>query len=258
MYAILIVSLMIPLLSFSSFSFESITLKRWNSAYQVNINSHYKLESNIDVPKETYQVIAEIYFFDMDFKQHKDCLVYWIPGEKGHGLLKAISAAKNEKCEELIMSDGHAKISGIYNLGLNLKEGHFEIIKDSKKITYKVLNDDFRKNKIGISLYSTSDKGIFLKNGDICFETDNNCHILMKDKCEYCPGKVQLIKSNACSKSFTKICSNDSCGGQGEFACLRGLKIVEKLERYCIVDSPIAFCKAPYRVFCEGEKLICR
>lgn len=244
--------------------FQEEISNRWSSTIGISYNENLILGEPIKGPINTWFNFAEIYFLDTNFRIHKDCLYFYTNKEKGRSKFTYSRGQINNDC--LASSIKKARIDKIYKMGIQKEESSLKLTVDAKDFVVILRNlpsnQDLKLNSNSRTepLFSkyNSEFGEVLKEGDTCFNTDDNCREIKPDICNFCPSGVREIKANGCFMNYKKICSSKSCGGRGEFACLRGHTLFSDIKSYCMTDSPIGFCKKPSRVFCEQGVLICR
>ena len=244
---------------------------RWMSAYEVRLNSHYLEGDPIKEPADTFQVIAEVDYLDRNFGQHTDWLIYRVPGKKDSGQLKILMKPPQKKCKDLILAQSKKTLENIFNFAITKEKGKLNLFIDQRKIQFLLMNEVLSRNYklnshafsqttipgIAISFFK-SKAGHYLKDGDICFNTDDQCQTIQEDICHLCPTRVLEVVGNNCQRSYKKYCRNMVCGTKGAPACIRGWKTTGMQGHYCVPGSPLGYCKKPLRVFCEDGELICR
>ena len=268
----IIILLLFTILAFSSEdSFFALTTKKWSGATEYSINSHIVINEKIKEPRGVTLEVMSIVYANTDFLLKKDCLVYQVPEKGRDGVLKVMTIKLNEKCRSHLYSTPYTEYKNIYNFGLQVYKNYLVLNIDTLDLRYELFNLKTKK-QYGLNsnsasplliggvqvAFDSSGEGTFLKNEDICFDMDKNCSTTVEDRCQFCPGAVLAVKANSCSSKYRKVCSNQVCGLRGTPACIKGEKGLDLGERYCMVDSPIAFCQKSFRVFCENGSLICR
>lgn len=250
---------------------EGLLKKRWRSAVAINFTRDFSPYKELKTPVDTKENIFEIIFLDHQFKLHKDCLFYEYAKKKGKSTLYISKSSVQKNCQNFHTTKNILIKKNIFNFGYGLKDNVLTLIIDDKNIDLKLLNlekgDDYRLNSNSAADYAEkgvllssfeSTEGEELKNGDTCFNINDNCKVTYHNICNFCPRGVREVKANNCHYQYKKICSDQACGGQGQFACLKGQKLFKELKDYCFTDSPFGFCYKPYRVFCEQGVLRCR
>lgn len=272
---IYILRLLAVLCSFTSVgvqaSFLESTHKRWISTFKIKVNPHFTAGVPIKNPKGTIQPVMEIFYFDRDFKIHKDCLLYYVPGEKSDGELKVVPASLNEVCREKVLEPSKISIKNIFNFGFKLKKFSLTLLIDTKAFNYNLYNlrneepyvlydNSKTKNKFpGLFIsFEKKKNGHELVDGDKCFDVGDKCEVTQKNICNLCPGSVTEVINDRCPGTYTRYCKNTTCGAKAQVACIRGVKASSYRGPVCIPGSPIGFCQKPYKVFCENGELICR
>ena len=248
------------LLSFFSFKslcfdkFEDDLALRWISIDRIENIHDLPLESALKSPRNTWITVLEIYFYNEKFQRAKDCLLYKVPEAKGDGILKVVRGHKDdEKCKKVKFNSALFTKSNIFNFGFSFDDKKMKLIVDNSIYTYP-----FFKNKNMNISFGGGDAINILKNGDTCFDVKESCELSENDNCHLCPSGVQNIVTSLCPGIYKKVCSDQDCGGKGEFACPRGIKSTLYLGELCIPDSPVAYCRRPYRVICQNNELICQ
>lgn len=248
-----------------------ITHKRWSSAFDIKVDSHFTSGVPIKEPRGTYQSIIEIQYLDRDFNIHKDCILYRVPNEKLQGELKVVGVHPKEVCREKILEPSKIKIMNIFNFGFKLNGHQFDLLIDTKKISYTLYNlesgetnalyDSGETKTVFPGIFISFNKrinGIDLVNGDNCFDVDEQCNPIQRNICHLCPGSVTEVIADKCPGKYRRYCRDSICGDKGQAACIRGLKASGYNGPICIPGSPVGFCQKPYKVFCENGELICR
>lgn len=251
--------------------FYKTTKDRWSSAIEVKLNPNYSKGLKISEPRGTVQVVAEIYIQNTNFDILKDCIIYKIPDGNKLGEVKIISILKDQKCEKQILTSSKVVVSNIFNFGIEFIGRKISLKIDTKNYNYMLFNLVLpKKYRLDDSSASnTYEPGIFisflkdknatsLKQGEVCFDINDNCEITRKDICHLCPSKVLSVVANSCKTSYRKYCKPIVCGAKGMPACIRGYRASQYLGNYCIPGSPVGFCQKPFKVFCENKELICR
>jgi hypothetical protein len=251
--------------------FMQITHKRWSSAFEIKVDSHFSSGVPIKEPKGTYQSIMEIKYLDRNFQIHKDCVLYRVPNEKLQGELKVVEVEVKEVCRDNILEPSNIKIMKIFNFGFKLKKQKLDLLIDTKTISYTLYN---LENGEPSTLYDSGEtktaypgifisfnnkaNGVNLLNGDICFDVDEQCNPIQRNICHLCPGSVIEVITDKCPSMYRRYCKDSICGDKGQAACIRGVKASGYTGPICIPGSPVGFCQKPYKVFCENGELICR
>lgn len=262
----------------SDFFYE--TNRRWIAATKVSwVSKHFEQEDPILKPKGTWQAILKINFLDQDFNEVSDCLFYQVPSEDTVGVLKVIANRSNMPCENIIGENEYAKIDGIINFGYTYNSNLDELVNlvlkvDTHRLKYNFLNlgnNKQAKELLSSSILISKNTGLLissdinyrvrygvLKNGDVCFDVDNECNITVEERCNRCQFGFYKTISAACKTQYRKVCGMDECGTQGNPACLRG-HLASELDasNYCINDSPLGICQKGLRVTCINGTLFC-
>lgn len=173
-----------------------------------------------------------------------------------------------DACESVIQAKKILFKDSFYNMNIQYEELSMKIKYDKKLINIPFYNFKAHEEKLFASHKSKNKYGSFeisvglggkktdlIKEGDICYQLDEDCNVSV-DNCEKCPVGTYYIKNSKCSRALTKVCGIDRCGEKGQAACVRG-KIASGIEDYCIQDSPYGFCANDLRVACVNNKLIC-
>lgn len=245
------------------------TQRRWISTTSIEkINTNYKSLSEVNSPKGTVHELLKINFLDRNYRKVSDCVFYKIP-EFNEGVLFIVENPKNLKCKDLVADKAYVKLQNIRNLGIEI--GKKLIIKiDLVKLKYNLLNLSKKRSKklLSSSALNTSliasdveyslDRSDELKDGEICFDIDDECKVLIEDKCDSCVGSSFAVIASSCGVKYQRRCGENICGTKNNPACIRGFKTSGvSPQNYCINDSPVGFCQEGLRVVCENGTLIC-
>lgn len=256
------------------------TNKRWMAATHIKWKSpHYKQDQKILKPEGTWQPIIEVEFIDLNFTEVSDCLFYKVPENTDDGEIKVVANRSRVECKDLVAEDGYANIKGIINFGYE----SFIKIKDKVQLVLKVDTDRLKYQFLNLKdttsdmklLDSSVDKTVVtgaqissevnykvnipdLPEGTVCYDVNDKCEVVVKDKCKRCKFGAYKSISSKCDRSFRKTCGMNKCGQKNQVACIRGY-IASGLEpdAYCINDSPVGFCGKGLRVVCLNGTLVC-
>lgn len=234
-------------------SFEESLAHRWKGIHDVKINRKIKPSLPIDEPVGTNLKILEVYINGANFKPLKDCVFYQVPNAKKTGVLYLHRLQINEDCNDYILNMETEKKQEIYNFAFELKENKLQLFIDSQTL-------EFPTQKKSIFEVSTTNiiSRFELKNQDHCYQVDDKCKVVMKNRCDLCPKSfINVIETN-CQTDYSKICVDHSCGNKNQPACIRGWKASQLKLDFCIADSPVGFCNPGLRVFCEAGRLVCK
>ena len=196
---------------------------RWLSAYKIESLYGGKIfKGPIEKPKATWHPILAIYLHDINFiPQKKDCLIYFIPGDDTQGKLRIVEAKLKEKCEKLIFSPSFLEKDKIFNFSFNLTKTKLTLYLDQESYQYKYYS---KNQNINIGTLKPRNKNIFLSDGDICFEVDDQCNSVLENNCHLCPNGSFDFVASSCSRLYKKKCGENNCGIKGGPACIRGFK----------------------------------
>ena len=230
------------------------------------INSSLVNKDITGLPPGTTHNIASFEVYSGSFFKKEYCLNLKSVNEEDPGELFLIQKKKN--CEDTLIEGKKVFKEKFYNLRVNINEKKIDIKLDTNHIEIPLINKKKLITKKFASHIKTSEYGSFeistnlggeklheLVDGEICFETDDECNVV-KDNCDQCPYGTYYIKNNACEKSYTKVCGIDRCGERLQYACIRGPS-ASGVKDYCIPDSPYGFCQPGLRVNCINKILIC-
>lgn len=245
---------------------------RWLAAEDALLSDYVRPNEAIRKPIGTSIVIAQVILLNRSFYQTKDCLIYKTPSKTNQGILKVINVSPKIACEKVAMiGTANLKLEGLYNIAIDYKKGVFTFIDDKIKRQIQFLNyqNKTQKKLLDTSASQTKFPGMkisyliskneeVLNEGDICFDVDDKCNVLIKNKCDYCPSSILPVIASNCLYKARKYCSKKLCGQKNSPACIRGRVASHYDGLYCINDSPLGFCEKNLRVFCINDELICR
>ncbi|MAZ49990.1 MAG: hypothetical protein CME65_15615 [Halobacteriovoraceae bacterium] len=253
MYVLLSLLLFISVGSAQALEFEETLIHRWKSLVSVKLNPRIKQGSPLEEPVGTSLKVFEVKLNAKNFRPLKDCVFYQVPSSDQTGTLYLHQAKMQESCEDYLLDFEQLKKEGLYNFAFELTSKKLKLFLDSKVVSFSLPKDPM------VLVSTLSDESQYkLKNRDICYQVDDQCEVLKKNDCDFCPKSVLNIIDSNCKTDFSKICADFGCGGMNQPACIRGWSATSFKLDYCIPDSPIGFCKPGLRVFCESARLICK
>ena len=218
------------------------------------MNSNFKMNSPIIEPRGLTQHIITLYHLDSQFKQVKDCILYSIPKKYHPGEVIVTTVAKNESCQQSIIKKPIYENKNVFNFAFSTAPKQVTLFIDDVELEIKLQNTN---ETTKISLIKTQKNNFIYEEKTLCLDVNDQCQEIVNRNCQLCPtGSYQVIASN-CKTKMRKYCGTKACGGLDEPACLRGWKASGYRGDYCNADSPIAYCKKPYRVFCLDGELFC-
>lgn len=240
---------------FSSFAHANLLEhieQRWQGSRSIEINPRLTPGETIKKPAAVHLKILEVTIYGKDFGLIKDCLFYRVPSKDKSGLLYLHSVYKQEDCDSQITLPAKMQKNEIYNLGIENFSGGVLLQIDTKEIP---IISRSKTPSLLISLVEESGHQPYVK---LCYQVDDQCRVVQKDLCEFCPQGAYPVITSACRSAYSKVCARETCGEKNGFACIRGYQATQYRENYCVSDSPVAYCKGGLRVFCENDKLICK
>lgn len=233
-------------------SFESVTLKRWMAAVEIQQIEGVKEGRSIKEPKNTALSVLDIILLREGKSLSKDCLFYHTPSSDKAGRLYVVSLKNvNNSCRDHILDRPLVQKNEIFNFGIKL-EKKLTLLIDEKTIEY---NTNIGEDTVFSILAGVG--GLKLKEGDICFDVNDQCQISQPDYCKFCPESTQRVITGNCPGIYRKYCKKKICGERNLPACIRGIKSTGYKTDICINDSPVGFCKNGLRVICKDNELIC-
>lgn len=249
---VLLISLLIAT-SASAAEFSQMLSKRWADIRDVRANEMLARGKSISEPKGADIQVLEVYLNGANFKPIKDCVLFHIPSVREPGVIYWHQTQIDQPCEDYILETKTFKKEEVYNFGFNLDEKELVLLIDSTRLNFKISD-----NKNYLVSSSTLESNLDLNNGDICYQVDDKCKVIQKNKCDACPKSFLNVVESNCFSDYSKVCSDKSCGEKDQPACIRGRVSTGYKLNYCIPDSPIAFCREGLRVFCEADRLVCK
>lgn len=237
------------------------------SSFQVLVFNPDLVNKDVSgLPPSTLHNVLEFKTYSGAFFTRSYCLNIQATKDSEPGELFIIE--KKTTCEETLIEKEKLFSKKYYNLKISFDFKKVLIKIDQEKIEVPLINFKQRENKkfshhikvnshgsFEISTGLGGEKTQWLKDGDICYETDDDCQLVM-DNCDMCPYGTYYIKNNQCKNNLTKVCGIDNCGERGQYACIRG-PIASNIKEYCMPDSPFGFCKPGLRVVCINGVLTC-
>lgn len=97
------------------------------------------------------------------------------------------------------------------------------------------------------------------QTAEVCHQVSRDCVDELPFECERCRYGWYEVPGSLCSQGGSKYCGRDRCGEQGQPACLRGFKHLQRdLEELCYEGSPAGFCEPGLTIVCDERRgLIC-
>ena len=250
------------------------TSSRWIYTSNISwVNGHYQGSEKILSPKGTYQSIFEVEFIDANFNKSYDCIQFYIPKNESDGELTIVRNPEHENCSRLIGNTGYAQIKDIRNFGFELNEDILKLKVDEYRFEYKLLNliKESSPKLLESSIIDSSVSGVLiaskvsyskskplLEDGSICFDIDDECNEILKNRCSDCNGGFFEVVASKCGIKRKRICGINKCGQKNQPACFRGyLASGINPANYCISDSPVSFCNKGLNVVCVNDILMC-
>lgn len=265
------------LLILSGLSFSLSLPGSWSGVRRISeVHEFYPQGKTISEPRETWQHIASVHFLGESFREKKDCLFYFVPGEKS-GRLKIKTVATEASCLDQILGPGDQEWGEISDLQFSKPPEGLKLSFTREKkdlVTWEILPPSFLPPEPKLHLSSAEFKGprfVFLapesgadpgageslKDGVSCHEVNDDCEAKGPATCELCENGWQEIP-NGCS-SGPKVCGSLPCGGKNLPACRRGMRYQRVEKSYdCRMDSSFAYCAPGLSVQCEGARAYCR
>ncbi len=271
----LILSLLISMTTIAS------APRHWNSALEIVDRHEFYLDGEAIVkPKDAWQVLFSVVYPDGQLNLQKDCVLFRVPGATT-GELKIKKTDKNHDCEDFLFIPGDQTWVGIKALDFSTKNKIIVLNQTLEKYqseTWKVsLHDEVERPKPTmymssadykapkIILLAASDKldlttpaqGM-LKNGQICHEVSDDCHLSKTSQCQNCPEGWYEVPTGC--PIGPKYCGIQQCGKKNQPACRRGIKYQRDSEKKyeCRGDNSFAYCSAGLKIQCEGAQAFCR
>src|SRR5690606_4039156 len=99
-----------------------------------NRHEFYKENELIVKPQDSWQSMFEFIYIDQNFKYLKDCVYFRVPG-KALGELKVKTLAREEKCQDFLLSPGDQEWKNIKT---------FQFTSGSNKLVFDLGFQDFR------------------------------------------------------------------------------------------------------------------
>jgi hypothetical protein len=276
MYGIKIIFLVFTTVFFTRFSYADINYTdlslRWSSVYSFEMNDHYLTSEAIKKPAGTRVVLGSFKFLTTDFKTLKDCLIYQIPTKEVPGKLYVMASLHKEDCRETTFKKSILESREIYNLSFSYRKSEVKLNVDKKThsfIFFNVINNT-KENKtnaygftipgVEISFIDTYEVKTRLQEFEVCSNIAKSCGEKPSENlCHLCPGLgTYQVYASDCKKSIRSYCGIKKCGERNSPACIRGRSASGYKGPFCITDSPLGFCRKPFRVLCINNELLCR
>ncbi len=210
-----------------------------------------KLNHRYDMSFSGYVLVGEFYVQERVKFIFKSCL--YLEKKDSFLILKESKTEFRKNCDSTFDVKKFKTIAEFYNFEVSI---HDDIIKfDIDKRTIEI---KLEKNKYAFLKQSVSKDLNKLKNGEYCFQVDDQCNIQIPNLCSLCPFASYPIINSNCKKKASMKCGNIQCGHKNAPACITGWAASDYQLDFCINDSPLGYCKKGLRVFCENNELICR
>jgi hypothetical protein len=259
-------------------SAESI-LVSWENVHDVqDKHEFYGNNEAIIKPKDAWQTLFSLVFYDMNTREAKDCVFFKVPGNDA-GILKFKTVHVKDSCDSHILEPGEKEITGIKSLQFSITLNEVKISfsnvdfksenwiiplrqKSVKKLPEMHLSSaEFKSSK----LVFLSSKSVSLSHADSVQKKDHDlCHDINEDCEEVSPSYCLNCRSgwyeipNGCTQG-PKYCGILNCGGKNRPACRRGMRWQRKESTFdCRTDSSFAYCSKGNFIQCEGKKAFCR
>ena len=254
-------------------SFYQTINDRWSAGVAVFEGQNLKLNEFVTRPKSINIPLLKVEFLNYEGEKTYDCLFFKAAQDEEPGILKVVENVNNISCEKLASEKEVARIANIFNLKLDLVTNRLKLFVDEKLYEFILLNmGEFPNRKYEAPIKKTYTPGVLylsnvktagvkkelIKNGEFCYQVDDDCSVIKKNTCNQCENGWHEIIDTKCPSKLSRKCGADKCGQKGESACIRGSATVGLDPNfYCINDSPFGFCQEGLRVMCVNEVLVC-
>jgi hypothetical protein len=263
----------------SFFVFGEVHFPHWDHIYEVrDRHEFYVNQETISKPKDTWQTLLSLVYFDKEVQKVKDCIFFKVPGTDP-GILKIKSLPFDQKCDTYLLTQGDKEVSGIKALEFSLTDEDFKI--NFSTVDFKVFNwtafllkkpsrnspqmhlssAEFKDSKIFFLASKkhqiSSTKNNFKKDHELCHNVDDDCKEVSPSDCSSCKSGWYEVP-NGCQEG-PKYCGLQNCGGENRPACRRGMRWQRGEGTFdCKTDSSFAYCSKGLAIECEGRKAFCR
>lgn len=280
-------SLLLTILILSSCTANKIDVFRaklfnnWISAFEIRIISNATNTDKVVVkpPYSWVPLFESTFYVDGSNKTAKQCLLYKTPFKTQLGQVKVIDLKENELCEQILDVDN--SLENIFLDDVNNFKIYF--VKNTLRLKFEF---NSKQTDLEFPMYNLKSRPVFKhlkevefgqilngvtllgkKTGDVNHAKESQRPIGNFDD-RYSDGSAKKCVTDSCNEcrygSFetlngTKFCGINRCGQKNEPACFRGLKYkTYTLEKACMTDSPVGFCKKGLSVNCDNKKnLVC-
>lgn len=248
----------------------------WSSAFKVIERHEFYPEGKvISEPRESWQHIFSILILNEEFREQKDCVYYYVPGEN-LGRVKVKTIGVSEDCLDHLLKEANQVWNGVKDLQYtSLPSGlKLTFTQNKETVSWEIVTTDFKAPLAAMHVSSSEmksprfvllapvnetkiEKSIPLKNDQLCFGVNDDCEETQASTCHLCPEGWYEVP-NGCPKG-PKFCGRLQCGGKNEPACRRGMKYQRVDKKFdCRTDSSFAYCQKGLLLQCEGLKAYCR
>lgn len=238
----------------------------------------YQNFESIDKPKDAWQTLFGLVYINRDLNREKDCVFLRVPGNDT-GILKIKTISAVDHCEDYLLQPGDQELTGVKSIQFAVFENKLKIdmtFADYRSEKWEAnLQSSFTKPEPKMSMSSSeykapkmimlspksTDKSVkkvlFLKDGSVCHDINEDCEEVSAYKCDQCSEGWYEVP-NSCLTG-PKYCGRHECGKKDKPACRRGMRWQRKEEPFdCRTDSSYAYCAKGLTVHCDGKKAYCR